>query len=233
MNLPPLRLRAKGDPIELACRVNRRARSIALKVDNATGKAVLVLPSKRALREGLRFAETQVDWLRRHLSTIAAQQPFADGACFPIQGRLVRIAVMPGLRRELLAGDVLHVPDDGDPVLLAMRVRRWLRLQAADKLRKRAEVHAERLGVKVRRVTVRDQRTRWGSCTPDGALAFSWRLILAPAPVLDYVVAHEVAHIRELNHSPAFWRVVARLMPGYERHRDWLRDHGQSLHRYG
>lgn len=233
MLLPAQLLRADGEPIELACRVNRRARNIALKVDNTTGQAVLVLPSKRALNAGLRFAETQVDWLRRHLATVAAQQPFADGATLPFDGRLLRIAATPGRRRELLAGDVLHVPDEADPVLLAMRVKRWLRLRAAERLRERVAAHAAALGVSHGRVSVRDQRTRWGSCTHAGALAFSWRLILAPPQVLDYVCAHEVAHIVEMNHSPAFWRLVARLVPGYARHRDWLRDHGQRLHRYG
>jgi predicted metal-dependent hydrolase len=232
MNLPPQLLRSAGEPIELACRVNRRARSIALKVDHATGRAVLVLPSKRSLREGLRFAETQVEWLRRHLANVEAPLPFADGATVPCDGRLLRIAALPGLRRELLAGDVLHVPAE-DPVLTGMRVRRWLKLRAGERLRERVAAHARTLRVKHGRVSVRDQRTRWGSCSSEGDLAFSWRLILAPPAVLDYVVAHEVAHIVELNHSKAFWKQVARLMPDYARHRDWLRDHGQALHRYG
>jgi hypothetical protein len=232
VNLPVQTLRGAGEPIELACRVNHRARNIALKVDNATGQAVLVLPSKRALREGLRFAETQLDWLRQHLADIGTRQPFADGASFPLEDRAVRIAALAGLRRELLAGGVLHVPAE-EAGLLAMRVRRWLRLRAADRLRERVAVHAAALGVQHGRVAVRDQRTRWGSCTRSGALAFSWRLILAPPAVLDYVAAHEVAHIVELNHSRAFWAQVARLQPDYARHRDWLRDHGQNLHRYG
>ncbi len=232
MNRPVHLLQADGEQIELAWRVNRRARRISLKVENASGQAVLVLPSKRALAEGLRFAETQVAWLRQHLDRLGTRQPFADGATVPVEGGLIRIATTDNLRRELLADDVLHVPAE-EAALVALRVRRWLKLRAGARLRERVAAHADRLGVSHGRVTMRDQRTRWGSCSRTGALSFSWRLILAPPAVLDYVAAHEVAHLREMNHSRAFWRHVAHLQPDYARHRDWLRDHGPDLHRYG
>ncbi|MEQ9638531.1 MAG: SprT family zinc-dependent metalloprotease [Alphaproteobacteria bacterium] len=232
MNDPVQLLAADGEPIPLAWRVNRRARRISLKVDNASGQAVLVLPTRRALAEGLRFAETQVDWLRRHLDQLGTRQPFRDGATVPVEGMLVRIAATAGRRRELLADDVLHVPAE-DPELTALRVRRWLKLRAGVRLRERVAAHAEQLDVGYGRVTMRDQRTRWGSCSQNGALSFSWRLILAPPAVLDYVAAHEVAHLREMNHSRAFWNHVAKLCPDHARQRHWLRQHGPDLHRYG
>lgn len=232
MNPPVLQLAVEGEPIELAWRVNRRARRISLKVDNASGQAVLVLPSATALREGLRFAESQAGWLRRHLAALGGRQPLGDGATVPVEGVPVRIAAVAGLRREWLAGDMLQVPAE-EAGLLALRVRRWLRLRAGARLRARVEAHAAALGVGYGRVTVRDQRTRWGSCSRRGALSFSWRLILAPPAVLDYVCAHEVAHLVELNHSRAFWALVARLRPDYACQREWLRRHGQDLHRYG
>lgn len=231
MNGPVQLQAAEGEPIELAWRINRRARRISLKVDNATGQAILVLPSARALKEGLRFAETHVDWLRQHLERLGARQPFGDGATFPLEGRLTRIAATPGLKRELLVDAVLHVPHE-EPGLLAMRVRRWLKLRAAAQLRARVADHASALDVSHGRVTVRDQRTRWGSCTRTGALSFSWRLVLAPPAVLDYVAAHEVAHLVEMNHSAAYWRVVARICPDYETPRRWLKTQGHRLHRY-
>ncbi len=103
---------------------------------------------------------------------------------------------------------------------------------ARDRLVAACDGHAARLGRGYRSLTLRDTRSRWGSCSAAGGLMFSWRLILAPPEILDYVAAHEVAHLAEMNHSPAFWRVVAGLCPDYARHRAWLRKHGQTLHAY-
>ena len=93
--------------------------------------------------------------------------------------------------------------------------------------------HSKTLGVKARSISLRDQTSRWGSCTAGGLLSFSWRLIMAPAHVLDYVAAHEVAHLVEMNHGPRFWKHVARCMPRLEEAKRWLRSHGADLHRYG
>ena len=113
------------------------------------------------------------------------------------------------------------------------RLLDWLKRQAQADLRLRVDIHAKRLGLAPKRISVRDQTTRWGSCSSTGALSFSWRLILAPPFVLDYLAAHEVAHLEEMNHGPQFWALVARTMPRHDEARDWLHTHGSNLHAYG
>lgn len=103
------------------------------------------------------------------------------------------------------------------------------RAQAADIFARKAAYYAARMGVTFNRITIRDQKTRWGSCSSKGNLNFNWRLVLAPVPVLDYVVIHELAHRREMNHSSRFWDIVGEIMPDYQIHRRWLREHGGSL----
>jgi predicted metal-dependent hydrolase len=113
------------------------------------------------------------------------------------------------------------------------RLENWLRKRAAEAIRARVDSHCESLGLSCRRIGVRDQKSRWGSCSSNGNLSFSWRLIMAPPHVLDYVAAHEVAHLREMNHSPRFWALVRRAVPEYEKAQGWLKANGQELHCYG
>ncbi|MBV8939567.1 MAG: M48 family metallopeptidase, partial [Alphaproteobacteria bacterium] len=120
----------------------------------------------------------------------------------------------------------------GEPDFVPRRVRDWLKAEARREIARRAEAHAEALGCRIRRITLRDTVSRWGSCSSDGRLSFSWRLMLAPAEVLEYVVAHEVAHLREMNHSAAFWRIVAQRCPYHAEARAWLKRHGAQLYRY-
>ena len=121
----------------------------------------------------------------------------------------------------------------GDADFTERRVHDYLKREARKDLHKSSLEYAEELGVRVKRVSIRDQSSRWGSCTSAGSLSFSWRLILAPPYVLDYLAAHEVAHLVEMNHSPRFWRVVARVCPSVERAKNWLDTYGNDLHRYG
>jgi len=123
-----------------------------------------------------------------------------------------------------VAGDVTHAP---------RRLGDWLVDQARRDLDARVSWHSRRLGVKASRISVRDQTSRWGSCSTTGALSFSWRLILAPRHILDYVAAHEVAHLAEMNHGPKFWALVRRTMPDMDEARRWLQIYGMDLHRYG
>jgi predicted metal-dependent hydrolase len=134
----------------------------------------------------------------------------------------------------------IEAPANGTPRLLvagrhehaARRLKDWLAEEAHKDLEERVGWHARKLGVRARHITLRDQTTRWGSCSANGLLTFSWRLILAPAYVLDYVAAHEVAHLLEMNHGPRFWKLVARAVPRLEEAKHWLRHEGTDLHRY-
>ncbi len=216
---------------EVQVRVNRRARKIRLRLDH-DGQAVLVLPSARAFREGRAFLRDHTDWLADRLRALPPRVPFAADAVIPYLGRDHRIHHLPdgrgGVWRELgeimVAGQEEHLP---------RRLTDWLKAEARRELAARARGYADELDRDVKRVGVRDTKGRWGSCSAKGNLSFCWRLILAPEAVLDYVAAHEVAHLMEHNHSPRFWAIVERLRPDYRESEAWLRRHGASLHRYG
>lgn len=217
-----------GDPpVEITLRRSARARRYSLRVSRLDGRVTLSMPARAPETEALAFAQEKADWVRRILAQAAPERGVGPGSVLPFEGRDLRIETAP-LRAPRIEGERLLVPA-ADP---GRRIEAFLRLAARQRLQAACERHAARLGRPFRRLTLRDTRSRWGSCAADGSLMFSWRLILAPPEVLDYVAAHEVAHLEEMNHSPAFWAVVARLLPGYERHRRWLRQHGGVLHRY-
>lgn len=222
---------AVADGLELAVRVNRRARRISLKVDPALERAVLVLPGPGALDEGVSFARSRAPWLKGALARLPPRVAFADGALVPYRGRPHRIRHVPADRGVRCRDDEILVA--GRPEHLERRLADWLKAEARRLLAIRATAHAAALERRVARIGVRDPRSRWGSCAPDGRLSFSWRLVLAPPEVLDYVVAHEVAHLVEANHGPGFWALVARLEPDYAPAKAWLKRHGPALHRYG
>ena len=189
----------------------------------------LSLPLRARESEALEFARAQEGWIRQALAAL----PQVDAVCFgnalPFEGRMLTLAPANG-RRLTIAGDSLLVP--GEPAQVARRVSAFLKVRARDALAQASDQYAAALGRPYHSLTLRDTRSRWGSCTQDGALMYSWRLVMAPPAVLDYVAAHEVAHLDQMNHSPAFWAVVARLCPEYEAPRRWLKSHGQALHGY-
>jgi predicted metal-dependent hydrolase len=181
------------------------------------------------MAEALEFARSRGDWLRAQLSAQAETVQVGHGVTLPLEGRRMRIAPATG-RRILAEGPDLLVP--GPPDMVATRLQAWLKARARDRLAAASDHYAALLGRRYGRLSLRDTRSRWGSCSAKGALSYSWRLVLAPPEVLDYVAAHEVAHLAEMNHSPAFWAVVAGLMPGHAAARRWLRQEGAALHRY-
>lgn len=216
-------------PVELCLRRSLRARRISLRVSGLDGRVTLTVPRGIAMAEALDFARSKGDWLRIQLSAREQTVSVGHGVMIPLEGQEMRITPTTG-RRILTEGQSLLVP--GPPDQVAVRLEAWLRTRARDRLAAASDHHAARLGRCYGRLTLRDTRSRWGSCSAKGALSYSWRLILAPPEVLDYVAAHEVAHLAEMNHSPAFWDVVARLKPDHAAARRWLRREGAALHRY-
>ncbi len=170
------------------------------------------------------------------LAKVPERVAFAAGAELPLRGVMHRV-----VHRSERSGVTLLGEDEGRPVLsvacetphLPRRIRDFLEREVRRDLAQAVKIHADKLGQAPKRITVRDTRSRWGSCTARGELNFSWRLILAPPLVLDYLVAHEMAHLREMNHSARFWTLVASLCPNVEEAERWLKRHGASLHRYG
>lgn len=217
-------------PVEL--RRLARARRLTLAVDARTGGLRLTLPAHVGDREAMDFLVAQRDWARRALSRLPDATPFTDTAELPILGQAHRIRHCPEARRGAWIDDgVLCV--SGSVEHLDRRVRDFLKRLALETVAPKARDMAARIERPIGRVTCRDQKSRWGSCSASGDIRFNWRLIAAPAEVLDYVVAHEVAHLAHLDHSAAFWRVVSALHPTWRRERTWLRRHGASLLRLG
>lgn len=217
-----------GDPpVAVSLRRSARARRLSLRISGTDGRVTLTLPLRARLGDGLAFLKEREGWLRGHLSRAPVAILPAFGSTVPFEGRALRLCPTRGPIE--IVGDDLHLPGGSEG--LAGRLSGFLKAAARDRLSAACDRHAGALGRDYRKLTLRDTRSRWGSCTSDGDLMFSWRLVLAPPRVLDYVVAHEVGHLAEMNHSPAFWAVVERLCPGHEEPRDWLRREGAGLHR--
>jgi hypothetical protein len=218
--------------VTIKAKRSRQARRMTLRIDATHDCAILVLPTYVALAEGLNFARSKADWLQDKLAELPERLAFADGAELQVMGRSVTIRHEPGLgARVIEENGELRV--GGEVALLRGRVLRWLKAEARRAILPLASERAAMIGKKHKRVTLRDSRSRWGSCSSDGSLSFCWRLVLAPANVLDYVVSHEVAHLVEMNHGPRFWQVVEQIAPHAEEARRWLAENGAALQRQG
>ena len=221
-------IQVEGRQVAITVRRSRRARRLALKVSSSGAGVELVLPWRAGLARGLRFAESQADWIARRLADLPAPVRLADGQSVPFRGVQHRIRHRPnGPGQVRVEANEIHVAGDAED--LPLRLTNWLKGEARRELEAQARAYAAELGAEFRGLVVRDTRTRWGSCSAAGRLSFCWRLIMAPGWVLDYVVAHEVAHLVELNHGPRFWRLVARLGPDRHRARQWLKANGPRL----
>jgi predicted metal-dependent hydrolase len=220
-----------GAPV--AIRVSPRARRVGLRIDAAARRVELVLPCGVPAEFGLRFLADKRGWITARLAALPRPVPFVEGAIVPVLGvpHRIRRTLDPAAPPVTIAFGEIRV--SGDPVHLPRRVRDHLATLAREELARRARPLAAAIGRKVARVSVRDTKSRWGSCASSGNLSFSWRLIFAPNEVVDYVVAHEVAHLAEMNHGPRFWRLVDRLAPGNARPRAWLDRHRARLLSYG
>jgi len=221
-----LTLDEPGVPVRL--RVVPQARRFTLRLEPDGGGAVLTLPPGVPLTEARMFLMRQSDWLTRALARHRGRTVVGPGTMLPVAGQPVEVGLCPGPRRPpRIEGGRLLVTGPGSP---GPRIAAWLKLRARDALVPAARHYSALLGREVAAVTLRDTRSRWGSCTSTGRLAFSWRLAMAPPEVLDYVAAHEAAHLVEMSHAPRFWAVVEKLMPGYLPRRAWLKREGRALH---
>ena len=222
---------AGPDLADLALTLKRspRARRISLRVSAIDGQVTLTVPPGVPDRVALDFAAQKADWLRRNVARFDAAQPVAPGGVLPVEGQPFQITRGDGRRIRIEDGQLI-VP--GNPAQIGARLQAWLKTRARDRLSLASDHYATALGRSYTRLTLRDTRSRWGSCTSDGGLMYSWRLIMAPPEVLDYVAAHEVAHLAEMNHSPAFWAIVHRLYGDHRAARGWLRQNGAALHRH-
>ncbi|MCI2400670.1 SprT family zinc-dependent metalloprotease [Aliiroseovarius subalbicans] len=220
-----------GDPpIALLLKPSARARRLSLRVSQLDGRVTLTLPRGASRREAMVFAQDKADWIRSHLAgRLDAIRPLPGGSVL-FEGR--DHALVPGPVRSARLGEgVIHLPVTA-PDKTGARLTALFKHEARQRLQAASERYAKAVGRDFTRLTLRDTRSRWGSCSSRGGLMYSWRLVMAPPEVLDYVAAHEVAHLVEMNHSAAYWAVVADICPQYEAPRRWLKDNGARLHRY-
>lgn len=221
-------------------RRSARARRVSLRIDPAGGGVVVTLPPRAGRAQGIALLQAHAAWVTERLARLPGAVALADGASVPVHGRLHRVRHVPGERGGAWlarggdgrdAGDEIHV--SGEAEALPRRVEALLRVEARHRLGALAAEKAAAAGLRPRRVVVKDTRTRWGSCTADGTLMFCWRLVMAPPEVQDYVAAHEVAHLRHMDHGPAFWALVETLSPHMRPAMRWLRAEGAGLLRVG
>lgn len=214
-------------PLEITLLRSARARRFSLRVSRIDGAVTLSFPLWARTADALDFARAQEGWIRQAIARQPAVRKVVVGGSILFEGRQLSIAVQQGLRAPIVAEDRLLLP--ARQAAHGMQVAAFLKTTARARLAEACDRHAASLGRAFQGITLRDTRSRWGSCTADGRLMFSWRLVMAPPVVLDYVAAHEVAHLAQMNHSAAFWAEVARLCPTWRNHRDWLRRHGAEL----
>lgn len=225
----PERIVLAAPDVTVTLRPSTRARRFTLRPTDEAN-AVLTLPVGTGEAEARAFLARHAGWLARTLARMPQPIAVRPGVRLPIDGVPVEIVRDITVRRIVrLDGERLRVGAAAAP---GPAVAGWLRARARDRLAERAGFHAALLGRPIRGLALRDTRSRWGSCSAAGRLSFSWRIAMAPPEVQDYLAAHEVAHLAELNHSARYWAVLARLLPGYERPRAWLKREGRSLHRY-
>lgn len=214
-------------PVDILLRRSGRARRLSLRVSQLDGRVTLTLPKGVSEGDARRFVEEKAGWITGALARRGESVEILPGAVLPVEGRDRQVVTGTGRAARLLPGTIMVPEGREGPAAAAL-----LKHMARDRLQAAVERYAGMVERPFGRMTLRDTRSRWGSCSAEGNLMFSWRLILAPREILDYVAAHEVAHLVHMDHSPAFWSVVGDIFPGYRAERQWLRREGHGLHRY-
>jgi len=225
-----------GETFRVALKRVSTSRRFTLRVRAATRDVLLTMPARSSLHSAREFAERHAAWIGARLARLPRPVEFTPGAVTPLRGLDHTIVHRPGERGVVwietgARGPLLCV--SGEPPHIPRRVADFLKREAREDLQAAVARYAKRLDVSPKRIVLRDTASRWGSCSSTGRLNFSWRLILAPPFVLDYLAAHEVTHIVHMNHSPLFWKLTRRLFPETDRAEAWLKVNGAGLHRFG
>ena len=224
-------------PVEV--RRHPKARRLTLRVSRTRRAVIVTMPYQCDLNEAGNFVDRNIDWVRARLDSLPEVVALADNVVIPLRGEPHRLRFIDGLqgrravRRVEMQGELPELTTPGTAASAPAKLMAWFHAEARRDLDTRVQWHAQRLDLKPKRIAVRDQTSRWGSCSTTGVLSFSWRLVLAPPHILDYVAAHEVAHLKEMNHGPRFWALVRKTYPDLDSAKRWLQVYGIDLHRYG
>lgn len=220
-----------GREIPLRIKRHARARHLTLRINDKGNGAQITIPKRASIAEALNMAFDKADWILRGLKEHPARIAFVAGATVPVLGDDYILRAQP---------DGLGVQASGFEIIVAgkaehfsRRVSDWLKKKARREITRRVMEKAQLIGCEAGRISIRDTRTRWGSCGPTGNLNFSWRLVLAPVFVLDYLVAHEVAHLRHRDHGEQFWKLTQSLSDDMASAHEWMDRHAPELYRYG
>lgn len=213
--------------ISINVRRSARARRLSLRVSNLDGRVTLTVPAGMSLRTARDFAEKKASWIASVVERRPCPMLVDVGVEIPVEGEMHMVVAGAKPTARLADGAIEAPAGSAAPAVMAL-----LKELARERLASAAHRYSCAVGRDLRRLTLKDTRSRWGSCSAEGNLMFSWRLILAPPSVLDYVAAHEVAHLRHMDHSRAFWSLVGAICPEFQESRNWLRREGAGLHRY-
>ncbi len=223
-----------GVTMPVRFRHNGRARRIILRLSKRGDEVLLTVPTGTSNAKALEFAASQSHWISKHAARREKPVSFEPGNKILLRGEEYMLVHADTRRTPVwISEDDRQLFVSGKPEHAARRITDWLKKQACADLSKAAHSYAEQMGVKFTRLGVRDQQSRWGSCSARGSLSFSWRLIMAPPFVLDYVAAHEVAHLRHMDHSERFWSLVKSHCSNADKAKKWLKANGRDLHNYG
>lgn len=228
----PIIVMVDGEALAVMLKRHARARRMTLRQSCDGEHFILTVPRRHSRKAAEAFLNASAGWMEKTRARLSASMPVTGGGRLLLRGEHYTIAATGKLRGLVaLNSETREIAVPGAPSHVKRRLTEWLKREAGKDLHEASQRYAAAMNVTVKRLGVRDQKSRWGSCSADGVLSYSWRLVMAPPMVLDYVAAHEVAHLREMNHGPRFWRLVLSHCAAAREARTWLRQHGQSLHR--
>ncbi len=214
---------------------SKRARRLALRLDPIERIFHLTVPARCPMAKAYHFADSHEEWMLNTLNDLPEPCPFINGAIIPLCGKQTKIKIhlKPDAKITKIAQEkdsLIITTNKNDP---SSRIERYLKNQAKNILKEKSEEKAVTISKKIENITVRDTKSRWGSCSSEKTLSYSWRLIFAPPEAMDYVVAHEVAHLKHLDHSRAFWSLCRQLSDNFIDGQYWMQNHGHELMKYG
>ena len=233
VSVEPVSILIDNQPVIVSFRCNSKAKRIILRLTRESSGVVVTLPKNVNAARALAFVEKSVPWISKHLKQRTPRTVLGHGSVIPLRGIPHEVRAITARRGVITVDPVaqfIHVP--GDPLHVSRRLQDWLKAQAKADLTAASIRYAKAMDVSVKRISIRDQKSRWGSCSASGDLSYNWRLILAPSHILDYVAAHEVAHRQHMNHGPKFWRLVLKHCPHASTAKHWFKSNGSELHRF-
>lgn len=218
----------------LYVKISPTAKRLALRLDSHARRINLVIPKRASLKKAYEFAELNQRWIEDKMNGLPQPVPFLNGTQIPVMGKIMTLQIDKGESRTTtitINNDTLRVVTQLDDP--APRINRYLKKMAEIELHALSIGKAKILNRDLKSFCVRDMKSRWGSCSTDGRMTLSWRLLFAPMDAIDYVISHEIAHLTHPNHGPAFWKLCAELSINYEAGKEWMRLNGVNLGRYG